>query len=53
MRQTMIDNCRNILIENENLKKEIYDLKKLIDNYERIELELSTEIDFLREGIIK
>lgn len=40
-------------IENEQLKIENERLKEEIDQYQRVEVELSTEIDLLREGIIK
>ena len=35
-----------------NLQAFIADLNKQIDGYRRMEVELSTEIDLLREGII-
>lgn len=46
-------NDKELLAENEKLKEEIKRLKESIDDYQRIEVELSTEIDLLREGIIK
>lgn len=49
----MTDREKDLLVENEQLKKEIEKLKEKIDWYERMEVELSTTIDFLREGIIK
>ncbi|MDN6166746.1 MAG: hypothetical protein L0L58_08810 [Tetragenococcus koreensis] len=49
----MNDNEKRLMIENENLKKEIAFLKEKIEKYRRMDVELSTEIDLLREGIIK
>ena len=49
----MTDREKGLLVENEQLKKEIEKLKEKIDWYERMEVELSTTIDLLREGIIK
>lgn len=49
----MTDKEKELLIENEKLKKEIKFLKEKIENYRRMEVELSTEIDLLREGMIK
>jgi cell division septum initiation protein DivIVA len=49
----MTDVENELVIENEKLKKEILFLKEEIDKYERMEVELSTTIDLLREGIIK
>lgn len=49
----MTDKEKGLLIENEKLKKEIKFLKEKIESYRRMEVELSTEIDLLREGIIK
>lgn len=46
-------NDKELLIENEKLKKEINDLKNRIEKYREMEVELSTEIDLLREGIIE
>lgn len=42
-----------LIAENEKLKKEIEELKQQIESYRRMEVELSTTIDLLREGIIK
>lgn len=49
----MIIREEQLILENENLKKEISDLKNRIEKYREIEVELSTEIDLLREGIIE
>lgn len=49
----MTDREKDLLVENEQLKKEIEKLKEEIDWYERMEVELSTTVDLLREGIIK
>ena len=49
----MTDKEKGLLIENEKFKKEIKFLKEKIESYRRMEVELSTEIDLLREGIIK
>ncbi|MDN5653389.1 hypothetical protein V6S65_13000 [Lactococcus lactis] len=46
-------NDKELMIENEKLKKEIKKLKESIEHYQRVEVELSTEINLLREGIIK
>lgn len=40
-------------LENKQLKIENDRLKKEIDHYQRIEVELSTQIDLLREEIVK
>lgn len=39
--------------ENELLKKKIENLEEQIEKYRRMEVELSTEVDLLRLGIIK
>lgn len=44
---------KDLLSENEKLRKENIDLKKQIEKYREMEVELSTEIDMLRLGIIK
>lgn len=49
----MSDNEKKLMTENENLKKEISFLKEKIEKYRRMEVELSTTIDFLKAGIIK
>lgn len=49
----MIDREKELIAENENLKQEIDKLKDRIEIYREIEVELSTTIDLLREGIIK
>jgi len=49
----MSDNDKQLRTENENLKKEVSFLKEEIEKYRRMEVELSTTIDLLREGIIK
>lgn len=49
----MTDKEKELLTENEELKKEIILLKEKIEYYERLEVELSTTVDLLREGIIK
>lgn len=49
----MSDNEKKLMTENENLKKEISFLKEKIEKYRRMEVELSTTIDFLKTGIIK
>lgn len=36
-----------------NQKKEIALLKEKIEHYKRLEVELSTTVDLLREGVIK
>ncbi len=51
MDKEMMD--KELVLENEKLKKEINDLKNRIEKYREIEVELSTEIDLLREGIIE
>ena len=48
----MSESQKNLLAENQKLKQKIADLNKQIDGYRRMEVELSTEIDLLREGII-
>ncbi|MFL2115982.1 MULTISPECIES: hypothetical protein [Lactobacillaceae] len=48
----MIDN-KKLSFENKKLKKEVAKLKEKIDGYEKMELELSTTIDLLREGAIR
>lgn len=49
----MSGNDKKLRTENENLKKEVSFLKEEIEKYRRMEVELSTTIDLLREGIIK
>lgn len=49
----MTDREKELIIENEKLKKENNKLKEQIEYYERMEVELSTMIDLLREGIIE
>lgn len=49
----MSDREKELITENENLKQEIELLQEKIDYYERMDVELSTTIDLLREGIIK
>lgn len=44
---------KELKAENENLKRENEKLKEQIERYRRMEVELSTTIDLLREGIIK
>lgn len=44
---------KELKAENENLKRENEKLKERIERYRRMEVELSTTIDLLREGIIK
>lgn len=51
MDKEMMD--KELVLENEKLKKEINNLKNRIEKYREIEVELSTEIDLLREGIIE
>ncbi|MGU9560366.1 hypothetical protein ACQXW1_16155 [Lactiplantibacillus pentosus] len=48
----MSESEKKMLAENQKLKQEIADLNKQIDGYRKMEVELSTEIDLLREGII-
>lgn len=48
-----MDRENELIVENEKLKKEILFLKEEVEKYRRMEVELSTTIDFLREGIIK
>lgn len=49
----MINREKDLVAENENLKQEINKLKERIEVYREMEVELSTTIDLLREGIIK
>ena len=49
----MADKEKKLLTENEELKKEIALLKEKIEHYKRLEVELSTTVDLLREGVIK
>ena len=49
----MMDREEELLAENEKLKKENEDLKEQTEKYRRMEVELSTEVDLLREGIIE
>ena len=49
----MMDREEKLLAESEKLKKENEDLKEQIEKYRRMEVELSTEVDLLREGIIE
>ncbi|MDN6801930.1 MAG: hypothetical protein L0L70_11860 [Lactococcus lactis] len=49
----MMDREEELLAESEKLKKENEDLKEQIQKYRRMEVELSTEVDLLREGIIE
>lgn len=44
---------KELIIENQKLKEEIVVLNKKIESYRELEVELSTKIDLLREGIIK
>ena len=48
----MSESEKNLLAENQKLKQKIADLNKQIDGYRRMEVELSTENDLLRERII-
>lgn len=41
-----------LITENKELKNEIEKLKKRIEKYKEKEVDLSTQIDLLREGII-
>ena len=47
-----MDREKELQAEIKDLKKEKEELKKRIDRYSEIEVELSTEIDLLRNGII-
>lgn len=49
----MMDREEELLAESGKLKKENEDLKEQIEKYRRMEVELSTEVDLLREGIIE
>lgn len=49
----MMGREEELLAESEKLKKENEDLKEQIEKYRRMEVELSTEVDLLREGIIE
>ena len=49
----MMDREEELLAESEKLKKENEELKEQIEKYRRMEVELSTEVDLLREGIIE
>ncbi len=49
----MMDREEELLAESEKVKKENEDLKEQIEKYRRMEVELSTEVDLLREGIIE
>lgn len=49
----MMDREEELLAESKKLKKENEDLKEQIEKYRRMEVELSTEVDLLREGIIE
>lgn len=45
--------CEKLKIENEQLKQEVVSLKARIEKYRELEVEFSTTIDLLKEGIIK
>lgn len=47
----MTNKEKELFAENEELKKEIKDLKERIERYREMEVELSTTIDLLRGGI--
>lgn len=47
-----MDREKELQAENKDLKKEKEELKKRIERYREIEVELSTEVDLLRNGII-
>lgn len=49
----MSDNEKKLVAENKGLKKEVSFLKEEIEKYRRMEVELSTTIDLLREGVIE
>lgn len=49
----MIGTEKEFMVENENLKQEIIKLKERIEIYKEMEVELSTTVDLLRDGIIK
>jgi cell division protein FtsB len=49
----MTDREKELIAENENLKKEIIKLKEQIERYRETEVELSTDIDLLRSGVIE
>jgi len=49
----MTDREKELLKENEKLKKENRFLTEIVEKFRIMEVELSTQIDFLREGIIK
>ena len=49
----MTDKEKELLIENEKLKKEIKFLKEKIENYRRMEMEHSNEKELLRKRIKK
>lgn len=49
----MINKEKELFVENEELKKEIKDLKECIERYREMEVELSIIIDLLRGGIIE
>ncbi|HGW3477080.1 TPA: hypothetical protein ACNIFV_003003 [Enterococcus faecium] len=56
----MIDRKNDLAIENEKLRKQNLELRKenvefleKIEKYRRMEVELSTTIDLLRNGIIE
>ncbi|WP_259746212.1 hypothetical protein [Lactococcus lactis] len=49
----MTNKEKELFDENEELKKEIKDLKERIERYREMEVELSTTIDLVRGGIIE
>ena len=49
----MTNKEKELFVENEELKKEIKDLKERIERYREMEVEVSTIIDLLRGGIIE
>lgn len=49
----MTDREKDLQAEIKDLKKENEELKEQIEKYGRMEVELSTEVDLLREGIIE
>lgn len=49
----MTNREKELITENQKLRAEIQKLQEKIECYRRLEVELSTEIDLLREGIVK
>lgn len=49
----MTNREKELIAENQKLRAENQKLKEKIEDYRRLDVELSTEIDLLREGIIK